>query len=307
MAVTGDACSLTLGPVLFNWPAERWRDFYFRIADEAPVSAVYVGEVVCSKRAPLFEPFLDAVIGRLRSAGKTVMISTLAEVASVKDRALVESMCTPGELVAEANDASALFHLKGRPHHAGPLLNVYNGQALRFLAANGAGNFCLPPELPASSVRELCNAARECGATVEVMVFGRLPLALSARCYHARAHGRTKDSCRFVCEEDLDGFELRTLENQPFLAINGIQTMSYEYLNLVHALGSLQESGVSRFRLSPHTCDMVAAVTLFRNVLDGHTAPDEAAAGLAALVPDAIFCDGFLEARPGYEWSRAPR
>ncbi len=35
--------SLTLGPVLFNWPAETWRDFYFRIADEAPVDIVYLG------------------------------------------------------------------------------------------------------------------------------------------------------------------------------------------------------------------------------------------------------------------------
>ncbi|MET3221923.1 hypothetical protein ABIF35_002710 [Bradyrhizobium japonicum] len=26
---------LSLGPVLYNWAPERWRDFYFRIADEA--------------------------------------------------------------------------------------------------------------------------------------------------------------------------------------------------------------------------------------------------------------------------------
>ncbi|HUI94161.1 MAG TPA: U32 family peptidase, partial [Xanthobacteraceae bacterium] len=37
--------ALTLGPVLFNWPADRWRDFYVRIADEAPVDRVCVGEV----------------------------------------------------------------------------------------------------------------------------------------------------------------------------------------------------------------------------------------------------------------------
>jgi hypothetical protein len=27
---------LGLGPVLYNWAPERWRDFYFRVADEAP-------------------------------------------------------------------------------------------------------------------------------------------------------------------------------------------------------------------------------------------------------------------------------
>ena len=43
---------LTLGPVLYHWAPERWRDFHYRIADEAPVDTVVVGEAVCSKRTP---------------------------------------------------------------------------------------------------------------------------------------------------------------------------------------------------------------------------------------------------------------
>ena len=46
------ATTLTLGPLLFNWSPERWRGFYARIADEAPVERVCLGEVVCSKRLP---------------------------------------------------------------------------------------------------------------------------------------------------------------------------------------------------------------------------------------------------------------
>lgn len=46
-AATARSATLTLGPVLFNWAPDNWRDFYFRIADEAPIDAVYVGEVVC--------------------------------------------------------------------------------------------------------------------------------------------------------------------------------------------------------------------------------------------------------------------
>ena len=42
---------LTLGPVLLNWRAESWRDFYFQVADEMPVDTVFLGEVICSKRA----------------------------------------------------------------------------------------------------------------------------------------------------------------------------------------------------------------------------------------------------------------
>ena len=114
------AGEMTLGPILFNWPPEQWRDFYFRIADEAPVATVYLGEVICAKRAPLFEPQLEAVATRLTAAGKTVVFSTLSEVMSKQDRRLVESVCAEQSGAVEANDASALEVLRGRPHHIGP-------------------------------------------------------------------------------------------------------------------------------------------------------------------------------------------
>ena len=70
--------ALTLGPILFNWKPEKRRDFYFRIADEAPIDCVYLGEVVCSKREPFFVDDLPAIAERLRAAGKQVALSTLA-------------------------------------------------------------------------------------------------------------------------------------------------------------------------------------------------------------------------------------
>ena len=47
---------LTMGPLLFHWAPDRIRDFYSRIADEAPVERVYLGEVVCGKRATADRP-----------------------------------------------------------------------------------------------------------------------------------------------------------------------------------------------------------------------------------------------------------
>lgn len=296
------AAELTLGPVLFNWAPDAWRDFYFRIADEAPVGTVYLGEVICSKRAPLFEPHMEAVAERLTAAGKTVVFSSLAEVMLKLDRKLIESACAIDAIV-EANDASALRLLRGRPHHVGPFMNVYNEETARFLAERGARSICLPPEMPGKSVRDLCAAAADLDVSLEVQVFGRLPLALSARCYHARAHGRTKDSCLFVCEQDPDGMELKTLEGRTFLAINGIQTLSYDYLNLIHALSELRAMGVSRFRLSPHTCDMVEVATIFRDALDEKTSATEAGSRLDAMKIDGPFSDGFYRGRPGYTWN----
>lgn len=299
------ASEVTLGPVLFNWSPERWRDFYFRIADEAPVATVYLGEVICFKRAPLFEPYRDAVTARLKAAGKAVVYSTLAEVMSKQERKLVDDVCADQTTVVEANDGSALLHLRGRPHHAGPFMNVYNERTLAVLARGGTCNVCLPPEMPATAIRALCVAAAQLGVMTEVQVFGRLPLALSARCYHARAHDRTKDSCKFICENDPDGMPLRTLEDKPFLSVNGIQTLSHDYLNLIGELPDLQDMGVTRFRLSPHSCDMVQIATIFRAVLDRRMDVADAAAGLDTLKVDAPFSNGFYYGKPGHSWNPA--
>ncbi len=290
------AAVLTLGPVLFNWPADRWRDFYFGIADEAPVDTVYLGEVICSKRAPLFDAHLDVVIDRLRAAGKTVILSTLAEVALNLDTKLVASLCASPECLIEVNDASALSQLRGRPHHIGPFMNVYNERTAAYLAAGGARNFCLPVELPVDTIRALCAATADLDATFEVLAFGRMPLALSARCYHARAHGRTKDSCQFVCENDPDGLELKTMSGQVFLAVNGVQTLSHDFLSLADRLPELRAIGISRFRLSPHSCDMVRVAGTFRAVLDETLTPGEGAAAIAELYPRGSFSYGFCDA-----------
>ena len=297
--------NITLGPVLFNWKPETWRDFYFRVADEAPVAAVYLGETVCSKRAVLFEPYYRAVAERLSAGGKKVVFSTLSEVVLKLDRKQVESTCATSDYLVEANDGSALLALQGRPHHIGPFMNVYNERTLGFLAGKGARNFCLPPEMPATAIRPLCAAAASLDVSIEVQVFGRVPLALSARCYHARAHGRTKDSCQFVCENDPDGLQLRTLDGRPFLAVNGIQTMSHDYLNLVAELAELRAMGVTRFRLSPHSCDMVEVAAIFRAALDARISPSEANARLQAILLDAPFSNGFYYGRPGFSWTRA--
>ena len=301
--MNGAPTELTLGPNLFNWTPEDWRDFYFRIADEAPVSVVYLGETICSKRAPLFKDHYQAVCDRLAAAGKTVVHSTLGETASRADRRLVGDVCESASDLVEANDASAVFYLRGRPHYIGPLMNVYNEETLRFLAARGAQNICLPIELPFTATRALCTAASEAKVKIEVQVFGRQSLALSARCYHARAHGRTKDTCRFVCENDPDGLVLATLEDKPFLVANGVQTLSYEYLNLAQEIPALKAAGVSRYRLSPHTCDMVRVATTFRGVLDGDLTVAEALACLEELALDAPFSNGFHHGRPGYGWT----
>jgi O2-independent ubiquinone biosynthesis protein UbiV len=300
MAAT-KAASLTLGPVLFNWQPERWRDFYFRIADEAPVETVYLGEAVCSKRAPLFDAHFEVVAARLEAAGKTVVLSTLAEVFLDVDRRLIADIAAQETRMVEVNDASALHHLGTRPHGIGPFMNVYNERTVAVLARSGATNIALPVEMPANAIRELVARTQDLGVTFEVTVFGRMPLALSARCYHARVHGRTRNTCRYVCEEDPDGMVLKTLEGRPFLTVNGIQTLSYECLNLAGELAELGAMGIARFRLSPQSADMVAVASVYRNLLDHNISAGEAAAMLDELSLPMPFANGFYHGKPGHQ------
>jgi collagenase-like PrtC family protease len=290
---------LSLGPLLFNWGPERRRDFYLRIADEAPIDIVYLGEVVCSKRAPFFNPHLPAVAERLTRAGKEVWFSSLALVEQERERAALAELASDPELRIEANDLGAVGLLSGRPHAIGPFVNCYNEATLAWLAANGAVRVTLPAELSAATLATLAEVAT--GVELEVQAFGRMPLALSARCYHARAHGLAKDGCQFVCDRDPDGLEVATLEDEPFLAINGTMTMSHAILNLLAWLSAPAAKGIGCLRLWPHAIDMVAVARCFRETADGRREPREAERQLQTLAPFAPFCDGHMQGRPGAE------
>jgi len=287
---------LALGPVLFNWQAEQWRDFYFRIADEADVDAVYVGDVVCSKRKPFLATHLPAVVDRLRGAGKAVIHSSLALVTNERDAAETREMCASGDLAIELNDIGLLRAVAGTPHVIGPLINIYNESTLAYLAGKGAVRACLPPELPLASIARLATNRQ---IDIEIFAFGRMPLAISARCFHARAHHLHKDGCQFVCGNDPDGLVVETLEGKPFLAVNGMQVLSYTCCNLLGELAALRKAGVNWFRLSPMSADMVAVARVFRDVLDKRTAAAEGIARLAEVLPGVPSSNGFVRSREG--------
>lgn len=291
---------LVLGPVPYLWEGEAWRDFYFRIADEAPVDVVSLGETVCSKRLHFFDPHFDAVLERLEAAGKTVRLATLALITLERERRAQDKLLARDDRVFEVSDLSALHKLNGRPHTIGPLVNTYNAATARLYAARGAQSVCLPPELPMTSIARIAEDAPD--VSFEVFAFGKVPLAISARCAHARAKGHTKDNCQFVCAEDPDGLPVETLDSQPFLALNGVQTVSHTCNVLMEELAALERHGVRRFRLSPQHCDMVGVALIYRGVLDGTLAPDEGLARLREVYPGVPFSNGFIHGAVGAEW-----
>lgn len=291
---------LTLGPIAYHWSAERRRDFYARIADEAPVDEVYLGEVICSKRAPFQEQDVPAIIERLERSGKQVILSSLAEVMLKRERKATEDLAALEAPSIEINNAAGLLARDKRPHRVGPFMNAYNEATIRWMASQGATHICLPAELPAPSISVAARAAGDLGLGVEFQVFGRISLAVSARCYHARSHGRTKDNCQFVCEEDPDGMPLTTRDDQPILRVNGIQTQSEGYMNLLQELPQLVASGITHMRLMPQAVDMVSVAQIYRDGLDGVLSGDEADAKLRQACADVPFSNGFYHGQAGY-------
>jgi len=287
---------LTLGPVLFNWNPDQWRDFYFRIAEEAPVDTVVVGEIVCSKRSPFIADQIPTVIERLVACGKRVLLGSLTLMSLPRERRQMAELAETKGFMMEVNDLSCLGMIGGRPFAVGPFVNIYNEAAAAYFASRGAERICLPPELPLPSIREIAAALPE--VAFEVFSFGRVPLAISARCYHARLNKLSKDNCRFVCDKDPDGLAVLTLDNEPFLAMNGVQTLSYACTSLLGEIEDLAAAGVRALRLSPQHCDMVAIAKAFRSVIDGKDSAAEAARALSQIYPIPI-TNGFLYGKPG--------
>lgn len=289
---------LTLGPVFFHWSAERLKDFYRRIADEAPIERVHLGEVVCGKRMPFSDPVWPELIERLERAKKEVVLSTLATPTTTRERRSIEDLCGNDRLI-EINDITALPARTGRPFVVGPFVNIYNGATAQFLVRRGACTICPPVELSLTHIAALTHSCPE--AEFEIFAFGRLPLALSGRCYHARLHGLHKDSCQFTCEQDPDGLVVDTLDDQPFLAINGVQTMSAQVQALTLQPAELRAHNIDRLRLSPHSCDIVAVAEIYRSLVEGKQEPEQARALLAQLDLPGKLADGYAYGRPGVE------
>jgi collagenase-like PrtC family protease len=167
----------------------------------------------------------------------------------------------------------------------------------KFFAERGAKTVCLPVELPIASAVVIADAVPQ--IDVEIFAFGRMPLAVSGRCYHARLAGLHKDSCQFVCDRDPDGLDVSTLAGQSFLAINGIATMSHGVEAYCPPAYELQTSGIRRLRLSPQTCDMAKVAGVYRALASGAIEPNEARDRLVAIGLPGPLVDGYARGLAG--------
>jgi len=255
---------LSLGPLQYFWPRERTLAFY-REAVGWPLDIIYLGETVCSKRRELGTRDWIALAAELAESGKQVVLSSLALIEAESELGVLQRLIDEGGCWIEANDLSAvqLCRERGMPFVAGPTLNIYNHHALTMLMDDGLRRWVPGVEQGYTLLRELRDAMQaeeQPMPELEVIAFGRLPLAYSARCFTARALDVAKDQCDFRCIEYPDGMPLATREGRPFLRINGVQIQGEEVTDLGPEILQLRELGVDVLRLYPQAEGMADIV-----------------------------------------------
>lgn len=289
---------LALGPVLYYWSKNQLLDFYQQMSG-APVDIIYLGEMVCSKRHSFNTGDWLELAVRLSAAGKEVVLSTMALLEAESELLTLRRLCENGRFTVEANDMGAVRLLAERntPFVLGTGINVYNSRTLRVLAGLGARRWIMPVELSRQTLASI-QMERPVGVETEVFVYGRMPLAYSARCFTARYHNLPKDDCQYRCLNDPEGLTLSTREGQAFLTLNGIQTQSAQTCNLLLELAALRELNVDVLRISPQAEGTGAVVSAFAASLHGERDPVTAAQALNAALPYGA-CNGYWHGQPG--------
>jgi collagenase-like PrtC family protease len=287
---------LSLGPVLFYWSRDTLFEFYEQAA-EMPVDIIYLGETVCSKRRSLNSAdWIDLATRLSERSDKQIVLSTLALIEAESELKTLRRLCDNGRFMIEANDIGAvqIMHKKGLPFVTGPGINIYNAATLNLLASKGLKRWVLPIELSKQTLQQIQSQKAQ-GVETEVFCYGRMPLTLSARCFTARSHNLPKDDCRYKCIDYPDGRLLSTQENEPFLALNGIQTVSARTCNLLREIPQLKQLQVDVLRISPQSMQTDKIVSAFHGALHQQSpSPSD----LSRYMPFGA-CNGYWHGRSG--------
>jgi len=262
---------VSLGPLLYYWPKQQTIDFYQQaISSDAEI--IYLGETVCSKRRELKTRDWIELATSLNIHEKEIVLSTMALLEAPSELTALRKLCENGEIKIEANDLGAVQILteKKLPFVCGPAINCYNAQTLKLLINQGMQRWVMPVELSRDWLSNIIDDVHKMKLRdqfeVEVLSYGHLPLAYSARCFTARSENKAKDDCGLTCINYPQGRIARTQEDQQVFILNGIQTLSGYCYNLINDLESM-DGLVDILRISPNSLNSLKTISNFKEQL----------------------------------------
>jgi collagenase-like PrtC family protease len=158
----------------------------------------------------------------------------------------------------------------------------------------------LPVELSKETLTDLQHK-KPADVETELFAFGRLPLAISARCFTAHSLDLPKDNCQLKCLDYPDGILMQTQENEPFLNINGVQLQSAHCYNLLPEINSFKQLGIDILRISPQENETDKIIQIFHDCISDKMDMTDAQSMLHEHITD-LPCDGYWHGSRGIEY-----
>ncbi len=181
-----------------------------RESDLRDYDAVYLGDTYCRIYEANFLERLDDLeegLHILRDQGKRAYVTTYAAPRNdflPKIRKMLEAAAAAGAEAVEVHNLGILKiaheEFPQLPLHVGGFANVYTGPGIEVLRSFGAVRFTPNYELSLDEIREITT---ECGAPMELLVHGKMPLGISDYCFLLEYEEKWGIKCPDLCQKDL--------------------------------------------------------------------------------------------------------
>ncbi len=297
---------LTLSPVYSAWDKQRLKNFYIKGAANMDVSTVYVGEVICQKRALLSNQDYKDIVSALKKSGKTVYMASLALITNKDEleRTLQFAHLFDGIEVNSFGVLNLIIKdesLKDKDIIFGPFMNIYNSVATGYIKKFNPARLVIPYEVPYDTIKGITQGA---DIPVEVNAWGHLSTALSWRCYTARTFELGREDCRKKCFDFPEGILLNTIDDEDLYIMNGIQVLSSKIHCIIEQLDMLKEANVPYLRITPAYHCTADVVNIYSGVVNGNIDKKEAVKMLDAYAEHGL-SNGWFLGKPGWEYIAA--
>jgi putative protease len=181
-----------------------------KASDLSAYDAVYLGDIFCR----LYEGnFLERPedlregLHILRDRGKRAYVATYAAPRNdflPRIRKSLEVAAASGADAVEVHNLGILKmahdEFPGLPVHVGGFANVYTDAGVEVLRGFGAVRFTPNYELSLDEIREI---TATCGAPMELLVHGKMPLGISDYCFLLDYEEKWGVKCPDLCQKDL--------------------------------------------------------------------------------------------------------